>query len=445
TQTDYTVTATNTGGSTTATFTLTVNAIAPTPITLTQSSVISVINSTNILMVPTVTGTGITFSISPALPAGVTLNPSTGVISGTPSALMAKTMYTLTATNSGGSVSTTFSIEVSPAAPTANPAQAVCGSGTVADLVATAPAGSSVRWYTVATAGTPLLSTTALVTATTYYAESWSGLVASATRTAVVMTINVIPAKPVLVPTSTAKNKIKLCPGDNIVCSNFDNTLSYQWKLNGNNLTGQTTNQYKVPASGAGVYSLYVKNATTGCDISSANVTVDVYTVTTPVIYEKKKSDYISILIVDNRLNLYSSYLWTYSDGTALPSTIVNDRQFLVLPPTNMSATYMVNITDTNSCKVTSAVKTVALHTIAAKAYPTLNNGNFMVGLTDAQDGKLNVRIFNQNGILQKVYSFDNISSEFEYQINAAGLKTGSYTVEISLGDYVQTQKMIIQ
>jgi hypothetical protein len=342
------------------------------------------------------------------------------------------------------SISGVKNLNITLTAPTANPTQAVCGSGTVADLVATARSGSSVRWYSVATGGTALVSSSALATGT-YYAESWNGVSASPTRTAVVLIVNVIPAQPIIVPTSTAKNKIKLCPGDNIVCSNFDNTLSYQWKLNGNNLTGQTTNQYKVPASGAGIYTLYVKNPTTGCDISSANVTVDVYTVTTPVIYEKKKSDYISILVVDNRQNLYSSYLWTYADGTALPSTIVNDRQFLVLPPANMAATYMVNITDTNACKITSAIKAVTLKTIAAKAYPSISNGNFMVSLTDAQDGKLNVRIFNQNGILQKVYSFDNVSSEFEYQINASGLRTGSYTVEISLGDYKQTQKIIIQ
>jgi len=259
------------------------------------------------------------------------------------------------------------------------------------------------------------------------------------------LTINVIPVKPVLVPTSTAKVKVKLCPGDNIVCSNFDNTLSYQWKLNGSNLTGQTSNQYKVPVGGAGAYSLYVKNLTTGCDNLSATVTVDLYNTTTPVIYEKKKSDYISILIVDNTSKFYTNYSWSYADGSALPSGIVTDRQFLVLPPANMAATYMVNITDTNACKVSSAMKTVALHTIAAKAYPTLNNGNFMVGLTDAQDGKLNVKIFNQNGILQKVYAFDNVSSEFEYQVNSAGLQAGAYTVEISLGDYVQSQKIIIR
>ena len=336
-------------------------------------------------------------------------------------------------------------LTITLAAPTAAAAQAVCGSGTVADLVATPPTGSSVRWYTVPTAGTVLTSTTALTTATTYYAESWNGSSASPTRTAVVLTINVIPAKPLIVPTSTAKVKVKLCPGDNIVCSNFDNTLSYQWKLNGTNLTGQTSNQYKVPVGGAGVYSLYVKNLTTGCDNLSATVNVDLYSITTPVIYEKKKSDYISILIVDNTSKFYTAYSWTYADGSALPTGIVNDRQFLVLPPANMAASYMVNITDSNACKVTSAVKTVVLHTIAAKAYPTMNNGNFMVGLSNAEEGKLNVKIFNQTGILQKVYSFDNVSTEFEYQVNAAGLQAGAYTVEISLGDYVQSQKIIIR
>ena len=440
----FTVTATNSGGKTTFPVTLGVNDVAPVELTFSMGTITTTIGNSIIPNIPTVTGSGITFSVSPVLPAGVIMNAKTGVVTGTPTGLLSKTIYTITATNSGGSVSQTFSLEVTPTAPTANPFQAVCGSGTVSDLVATAPAGTTVRWYNVATGGTSLITATAL-TATTYYAESWSGTVASSSRIAVLMIINVIPAKPVLVPASTAKRKIKLCPGDNIVCSNFNNTLSYQWKLNGTDLTGQTTNQYQVLAGGAGTYSLYVKNPATGCDMLSSSVTVDLYAVTTPVIYEKKKSEYISILIVDNRSNLYSSYLWTFSDGTALPSTIVNDRQFLVLPPNNMTATYMVNITDSNSCTIKSSVQNVVLKTIAAKAYPTLNNGNFRVSLTDAQDGKLIVQIFSLSGVLERVYTFDNVSSELEYQINAAGLKTGSYTVEISLGDYVQTQKMIIQ
>jgi hypothetical protein len=68
-------------------------------------------------LTPTVTGTVTSFSVSPALPAGLALNTSTGRISGTPSAATATANYVITATNSGGS--TTFSLTITvTAAPT---------------------------------------------------------------------------------------------------------------------------------------------------------------------------------------------------------------------------------------------------------------------------------------------------------------------------------------
>jgi hypothetical protein len=48
-------------------------------------------------------GGGVTFSVLPALPAGISLNPSTGVISGVPTQTSAGTTYTVTATNGAGS------------------------------------------------------------------------------------------------------------------------------------------------------------------------------------------------------------------------------------------------------------------------------------------------------------------------------------------------------
>jgi hypothetical protein len=335
-------------------------------------------------------------------------------------------------------------IQLTLSTPLATPAQAVCGSGTVADLQATAPAGSSVRWYTVATGGIALASTTALVTGK-YYAESWDGTNASATRIEVMLTVNAIPAKPIIAGQSTSNNTLKLCPNDNIVCSNFSSTLSYQWKFNGNDIPGETSNQYKVPVGGAGNYSLYVKNTVTGCENISEAITVQLHTVTIPVVFEKKKSEYISILVVDNTANLYTAYSWTYADGSALPAGIVTNRQFLVLPPSNMNATYVVNITDLNACTTNSVSKSVVLRSIAAKAAPTLNNGNFMVNMTNAFEGKLTVRIYSQSGVLQRVFTYDAISSQFDYQVNAAGLLPGMYNVEIGLGDFKQIQKIVIK
>ena len=68
---------------------------------------------------PTVTGSVTAFSVAPALPAGLNLNPTTGTISGTPTTATATASYTISATNSGGS--TTFVLRLSTIALTASP------------------------------------------------------------------------------------------------------------------------------------------------------------------------------------------------------------------------------------------------------------------------------------------------------------------------------------
>lgn len=70
---------------------------------------------------PTVTGSVTSYSVAPALPAGLSLNTTTGVISGTPSVAAASANYTITATNSGGSTTTTITVVVAEPAPTSVP------------------------------------------------------------------------------------------------------------------------------------------------------------------------------------------------------------------------------------------------------------------------------------------------------------------------------------
>lgn len=54
-------------------------------------------------LTPTSTGgTVVTWTVSPALPAGLSLNAATGIISGTPTSATASATYVVTATNSGG-------------------------------------------------------------------------------------------------------------------------------------------------------------------------------------------------------------------------------------------------------------------------------------------------------------------------------------------------------
>ena len=55
------------------------------------------------------------YSVSPALPAGLSLNTSTGVISGTPTAVTATATYTVTAGKSAGTSSVGVVITVNAA------------------------------------------------------------------------------------------------------------------------------------------------------------------------------------------------------------------------------------------------------------------------------------------------------------------------------------------
>jgi Putative Ig domain len=57
-------------------------------------------------LVPTLSGDADTLSIKPALPDGLTFDPMTGIVSGTPSRERVAVTYTITASNSGGAYTT---------------------------------------------------------------------------------------------------------------------------------------------------------------------------------------------------------------------------------------------------------------------------------------------------------------------------------------------------
>ena len=108
--TTYAITATNQYGSDTYTLTLATGSkpviTYSSPQSYTQNTTIEALSPTNN------GGAATSFSISPALPTGLSLNTSTGVISGTPSVESSATSYTITATNTFGSGTFSLSITV---------------------------------------------------------------------------------------------------------------------------------------------------------------------------------------------------------------------------------------------------------------------------------------------------------------------------------------------
>jgi hypothetical protein len=83
------------------------SASVPAPSALSYTSPMQATMDTAITpLSPTVTGTVTGYSVSPALPSGLALNTTSGVVSGTPTAAAAQATYTITAMNATGT--TTF-------------------------------------------------------------------------------------------------------------------------------------------------------------------------------------------------------------------------------------------------------------------------------------------------------------------------------------------------
>ena len=87
---------------------------------------------------PQVTGTVTSYNVSPALPAGLTLDAVSGAISGTPTTPSAAASYTVTAQNSSGS--TIFSLSLSVIAVNVSPANIsrIVASGTAVSVAVSA-------------------------------------------------------------------------------------------------------------------------------------------------------------------------------------------------------------------------------------------------------------------------------------------------------------------
>lgn len=108
---NYTISATNSYGSSTKRISI---EIQGKPSGLSYSGNLRLpINITMASVVPTVSSSPApVYTINPALPSGISLNPSTGEISGRPTLETSAITYTVTATNTHGSATKSFTIEV---------------------------------------------------------------------------------------------------------------------------------------------------------------------------------------------------------------------------------------------------------------------------------------------------------------------------------------------
>jgi hypothetical protein len=147
---NYTVTAYNAGGNASATLSITVANGAPANLTYSSNPATYTVNRPISPNLPSNTGGDATgYTVSPGLPAGLTLNPATGVIAGVPTTPADPSNYTVTASNAFGSASVTLMIAVDTlaAALTYSPSSVVYTAGE--PITPLSPSGGAGNSYTV--------------------------------------------------------------------------------------------------------------------------------------------------------------------------------------------------------------------------------------------------------------------------------------------------------
>lgn len=150
----YTVTASNAGGNDSVELSITVNDVAPSGLSYSVNPAVYAAGASISPNVPSWSASGGTptaFAANGALPQGLSLDPTTGILTGTPATQTPQVGYSITASNTGGNTSVTLLMTILPQAPyiTVQPGSQYVGSGITTSFAVNASGGGllSFQWY----------------------------------------------------------------------------------------------------------------------------------------------------------------------------------------------------------------------------------------------------------------------------------------------------------
>jgi hypothetical protein len=220
------------------------------------------------------------------LPAGLSLNADTGIISGTP-LIAGMSNITLSASNAGGTGTASLALTIRPVSLriTTDPQAQVVSSGSSAVLSVAweGPSNTTLQWYrdgmpvTGATSAILNIPSVKISDGGIYSVELRSGAMAVTSGTAR-LTVK-IPAVPVSILTQPEK-EVTVAVGKplklNVVAAGTA-PLIYRWYRDGIELTGGTASSYNVASSketDSGTYTVKVSNQAGTIESEAVNVAV---------------------------------------------------------------------------------------------------------------------------------------------------------------------------
>ncbi len=393
----YTMTATNAAGTTTTVAaTLTVSASAIAPGVTSQPQGLTVTERTPVTFTVTASGTAaLTYQWNKD---GTAITGATTSNYGIPLAQTSDAgNYTVTITNSAGSVTSSpatlivNAIQVAPKI-VAQPQSATVTEGSAVKFAVTA-SGTAPLAYQWSKDGTPLTGATtssysiALAHASDAgnYAVAVTNNNGTVTSNAAALTLNAAQVTPVI---STQPQNATAAPGSSAsfsVVAVGSNPLAYQWMFNSTAIAGATNATYtnsSVQSSDAGIYTVVVSNNFGSVTSQAVNLVVSSSASSAPVITVQPSSDTVASghsvsFAAAVSGNTAASYQWQIStDGgttwTALADSSTyagtNSATLTVSNVTSAMSGYHYRLLASNAAGSTST--SIQTLTVAAPAFP---------------------------------------------------------------------------
>ena len=371
--------------------------------------------------------------ISPYLwtgPNGFTSTSQNPVISDVINTNSGTYNVTIAGGNGCGSTGTTnASISAIPADPVSNGNVAVCAGLPLSPISVTVPAGVVVKWFANPIGGSVLFTGTSFTpsAAGTYYAEAsnqTSGC-SNTDRTPVSLTVNPLPAA-----TATAAGTTTFCTGGSVMLNaNTGTGISYQWKLNGNNITpGGTGATYT--ATLAGSYTVTVTSTATSCNRTSTPIIVTVAAkIAAPVITMQVSGNVVTYSWT--AITGATSYVVSIDDGATLasPSSGPNGLTHTVtLTATGQVAKIWVKALGILACANSDFAisPTYANSLFIPNAFTPNGDGNNDTYIIPGNFSEFHLRVLNNNGVM--VYNSKLPLPGWDGKYKGSNQPAGAYT-----------------